>query len=144
MRQIVVVTQADAQKALDALSAGKDFAAVAREKSTAPEAAHGGDLGYFAMGDMPAEFNVVFGMQKGGISGIIKSPYGYHVFKLKDRRKAGRISLDEAYREIAEKIRKERRDNAAEAWIKELRSRTKFEVNYEALNQRQLSFTEQL
>ena len=70
-------------------TAGTDFRQLAREKSTAPEAERGGDLGYFAMGDMPAEFNVVFGMQKGGVSGIVKSPYGYHIFKLEDKRKAG-------------------------------------------------------
>jgi parvulin-like peptidyl-prolyl isomerase len=133
VRQIVVATQAEAQKALDELNAGKDFAALAREKSTAPEAGQGGDLGYFAMGDMPGEFNVVFGMQKGGVSGIIKSPYGYHIFKLIDRRKAGRVSLEEAYRDIAEKLRKEKEDQRYEAWITELRARTKFEVNYDAL-----------
>ncbi len=133
VRQIVLTNEADAMNALNALNAGKDFATLAREKSTAPEAERGGDLGYFAMGDMPAEFNVVFGMQKGGVSGIIKSPYGYHIFKLEDRRKAGRISLDEAYRQIADKLRKEKEDRRYEVWITELRARTKFEVNYEAL-----------
>jgi peptidyl-prolyl cis-trans isomerase C len=85
------------------------------------------------MGDMPGEFNVVFGMQKGDISGIVKSPYGYHIFSLEDRRKAGRISLDEAYPEIAEKLRRQKEDRRYNAWLKELRSRTKFEVNYKAL-----------
>ena len=133
VRQIVVATEGEAMNVLNELNAGKDFAALARQKSTAPEAERGGDLGYFAMGDMPGEFNVVFGMQKGGVSGIIRSPYGYHIFKLEDRRKAGRIPLEEAYRDIAEKLRKEKEDRRYEAWITELRGRTKFEVNYDAL-----------
>jgi peptidyl-prolyl cis-trans isomerase C len=135
VRQIVVGTEAEAQKVMEVLQSGADFAAVARERSTAPEAEHGGDLGYFALGDMPAEFNVVFSLAKGGISGIVKSPYGFHIFKLEDKRSAGKISLDEAYKEIAEKLRKEKEDRRYKQWLKELRSRTKFEVNYEALEQ---------
>jgi peptidyl-prolyl cis-trans isomerase C len=136
VRQIVVASEEEAKKVMELLQAkDADFAAVAREKSTAPEAEKGGDLGYFAMGDMPAEFNVVFGLPKHGISGIVKSPYGFHIFKLEDKRKPGRISLDEAYKEIAEKLRREKEDIRYKQWLKELRSRTKFEVNYQALEQ---------
>jgi peptidyl-prolyl cis-trans isomerase C len=135
VRQIVVDTESDARKALQLLHSGVDFGSVARQKSTAPEAERGGDLGYFAMGDMPAEFNVVFRLQKGERSGIVKSPYGYHIFKLEDRRKAGRLSLEEASREITEKMRREKEEKRYRAWLKELRSRTKFEVNYQTLTE---------
>jgi peptidyl-prolyl cis-trans isomerase C len=135
VRQIVVATEEEARKVVELLQAGNDFAATAREKSTAPEAENGGDLGYFAMGDMPAEFNVVFGMAKGGVSGIVKSPYGFHIFKLEDTRRAGRTGLDEASKDIAEKLRREKEDVRYKQWLKELRSRTKFEVNYQALGQ---------
>ncbi len=133
VRQIVVGSEAEAQRVMETLQSGADFATVAHEKSTAPEAEHGGDLGYFAMGDMPAEFNVVFSLSQGGISGIVKSPYGFHIFKLEDKRHAGKISLDEAYKEIAEKLRREKEDRRYKQWLTELRSRTKFEVNYQAL-----------
>ena len=133
VRQIVVATEEEAEHVLELLHTGADFAAVARKRSTAPEAVNGGDLGYFAMGEMPAEFNVVFSLPKGGTSGIVKSPYGYHIFKLVDQRHAGKISLEEAYKEIAEKLRREKEDNRYRQWLKELRSRTKFEVNYKAL-----------
>jgi peptidyl-prolyl cis-trans isomerase C len=132
-RQIVVATEPEARKVMELLQAGTDFAAVAREKSTAPEAVNGGDLGYFAKGEMPAEFNVVFGLPKGGTSGIVKTPYGYHLFKLEDKRRAGKISFEEAYKEIAEKLRQGKEDKRYQQWLKELRSRTKFEVNYQAL-----------
>ena len=135
VRQIVVSTEGEARKVEELLQAGTDFAALAREKSTAPEAERGGDLGYFAMGEMPAEFNVVFGLPKGGISGIVKSPYGFHVFKLEEKRRAGRMSLEEASRSITEKLRREKEDRRYKQWLKELRARTKFEVNYEALRQ---------
>jgi peptidyl-prolyl cis-trans isomerase C len=135
VRQIVVVTEEEARKVEERLRAGTDFAALAREKSTAPEAERGGDLGYFAMGDMPAEFNVVFGLPKGGISGVVKSPYGFHIFKLEDKRRAGKVGLDEVSKGIAEKLRREKEDARYKQWLKELRARTKFEVNYKALEQ---------
>ena len=97
VRQIVVATEEEAQKVLDKLLNEKaDFAALARQKSTAPEAETGGDLGFFAMGEMPGEFNVVFGLPRGGISSVVKSPYGYHIFKLEEKRKAGKLGLEEA------------------------------------------------
>jgi peptidyl-prolyl cis-trans isomerase C len=133
-RQIVVATEEEAKKVMERLQEeGANFAAIAREKSTAPEAEKGGDLGYFARGDMPTEFNVVFSLPKGGMSGIVKSAYGFHIFMLEDRRKAGSISLEEASKQITEKLRREKEDKLYRAWLKELRSRTKFEVNYQAL-----------
>ncbi len=132
-RQIVSATEADAKKVMETLKAGNDFSAVARQKSTAPEAERGGDLGYFGRGDMPGEFNVVFTLEKNGISGIVKSPYGYHIFKLEDIRKAGRISVDDAYPEIAERLRREKEDKRYNVYIKALRAGTKLEVNYKAL-----------
>jgi peptidyl-prolyl cis-trans isomerase C len=133
VRQIVLETQQEAQKVLDELRAGADFATVARKRSTAPEAEEGGDLGYFAMGDMPGEFNVVFGLPRGGVSGVVKSPYGYHIFKLENKRKAGRIPFEEAAPGIAEKLRQQKQDERYQQWLRELRERTKFVVNYQGL-----------
>ena len=87
------------------------------------------------LGEMPAEFNVVFGLPPGGISGIVKSPYGYHIFRLEDRRKAGTISIADASREIADRLRHDKQDARYKQWLKVLRARTKFEVNYQALEQ---------
>ena len=134
VRQIVVATAEEAQKLLDQLQNEKaDFAALAKRMSTAPEAEEGGILPYFAMGDMPGEFNVVFGLPKGGISGVVKSPYGFHIFKLEDKRRAGRLGLEEATREITEKLQRQKQDERYNLWMTELRGRTKFVVNYEAL-----------
>jgi peptidyl-prolyl cis-trans isomerase C len=133
VRQIVVATEQEAQQLLNQLLAGADFAALAKHRSTAPEAAEGGDLGYFAMGEMPGEFNVVFGLPKGGISSVVKSPYGFHIFKLENRRKSGKLSLEEAWRDIAEKLEHHKMDDRYQLWLKELRGRTKFVVNYQGL-----------
>ena len=133
VRQIVTASEAEAEAVLAELQKGADFAELAKKRSTAPEAEEGGDLGYFAMGEMPGEFNVVFGLPKGGVSGVVKSPYGFHVFKLESKRKAGRISLEEAAGDIAERLRLQKQDERYQRWLTELRSRTKFVVNYQGL-----------
>jgi peptidyl-prolyl cis-trans isomerase C len=133
VRQIVVDTEQEARQVLDLLQTRSDFSALAREKSTAPEAERGGDLGYFAMGEMPLEFNVVFGLPVGGISGIVKSPYGFHIFQLVAKRPAGKVSFNEVSKDITEKLSREKEDQRYKEWLDGLRARTKFEVNYQAL-----------
>jgi peptidyl-prolyl cis-trans isomerase C len=135
VRQIVLATEQEARTVLEELRAGADFATLARSKSTAPEAEDGGDLGYFAMGEMPGEFNVVFGLPRGGVSGVVKSPYGFHIFKLEGKRKAGLISLEEATPTISERIRQQKQDERYRQWLQELRGRTKFVVNYQGLSE---------
>lgn len=135
VRQIVVSTEAEAVGLLEQLRGGADFVALAKKKSTAPEAETGGDLGYFARGEMPAEFNLVFGLRKGELSTVVKSPYGFHIFRLEDRKPAGMRSLDEVSEEIAKALLQEKQDVRFRQWLKELRSRTKFEVSYQALAQ---------
>lgn len=133
VRQIVVTTEAEAHALLAQARQGADFASLARERSTAPEASRGGDLGYFARGEMPSEFNIVFQLRLGELSGVVKSPYGYHLFKLEDRRQPGRRGLDDVSDAITQKLQQEKQDALYRRWMKELRSRTKFEVNYQAL-----------
>jgi peptidyl-prolyl cis-trans isomerase C len=137
VRQIVVATEQEAQRLLDQVLAGADFAELARQRSTAPEAAEGGDLGYFAMGEMPGEFNVVFGLPKGGVSTVVKSAYGFHIFKLENKRRPGKVPIDEAWKDIAEKLEHRKQDERYQQFLRELRNRTTFVVNYEGLQEGQ-------
>lgn len=48
-------------------------------------ASQGGDLGYFAQGDMVKEFeDAVLKLKPGETSGIVQTEYGYHIIKLVD------------------------------------------------------------
>ena len=111
--------------------------AAAAVELAAPEAAEGGDLGYFAMGEMPGEFNVVFGLPKGGVSTVVKSAYGFHIFKLENKRRPGKVPIDEAWKDIAEKLEHRKQDERYQQFLRELRNRTKFVVNYEGLQEGQ-------
>jgi peptidyl-prolyl cis-trans isomerase D len=77
-----------AQKALDEVKGGADFAAVAKKASEDQgSAAQGGDLGCFPRGRMVPEFeNAAFALDVGQTSDLVKSQYGYHVIRVTSRR----------------------------------------------------------
>jgi len=86
-RHILVKTEEDALDIIERLNRGSDFAELAKEKSTGPSGAQGGDLGYFSKGQMVPEFDkVVFELKKGDISEPVKTQFGWHVIKIEDKR----------------------------------------------------------
>ncbi len=83
--------RAAAEAALERLRGGEEFAALARELSQDPLTAdNGGDLGFFARGEMYESFEeVAFGGPVGQLAGITETPYGLHVLEVTDSRPAG-------------------------------------------------------
>ncbi|MBO3802565.1 MAG: peptidyl-prolyl cis-trans isomerase [Candidatus Brockarchaeota archaeon] len=79
---ILVKTEREAEAVLDRLKKGEKFANVAREVSICPSGKRGGDLGTFGRGKMVKEFETAaFALQKGQVSPVVKTKFGYHVIK---------------------------------------------------------------
>jgi peptidyl-prolyl cis-trans isomerase C len=79
---ILVKSEKEAQTAMERLKNGEKFANVAREISLCPSAKRGGDLGTFGRGKMVREFEqAAFALQKGQISPIVKTKFGYHILR---------------------------------------------------------------
>ncbi|MCE9582363.1 MAG: peptidylprolyl isomerase [Planctomycetes bacterium] len=71
-----------AGKALKRITDGEDFAKVAADLSDCPSKARGGDLGTFGRGQMaPAFEDTAFSLAPGQVSGIVETPFGFHVIK---------------------------------------------------------------
>lgn len=86
---ILVKTQAEAEEIIKELDAGKDFAALAKEKSTDPSAAaNGGDLGFFAKGQMVPEFEAAaFALKPGEYTKTpVQTQFGFHVIRKEEER----------------------------------------------------------
>ena len=79
---ILVKSESEAKAVLERLRKGGKFSAVAKAVSRCPSGKKGGDLGVFTRGKMVKEFeNAAFALQKGQVSGIIKTQFGYHIIK---------------------------------------------------------------
>jgi peptidyl-prolyl cis-trans isomerase D len=80
--------RAIAQRLLDEVKAGGDFAAIARKSSEDQgSAANGGDLGCFPPGRMVREVDdAVFDLEPGQVSGLVKSAFGYHIIRLTSKK----------------------------------------------------------
>lgn len=85
---ILVKTPEEAKKCEEMLAKGSDFAALAKEVSTDPGSKEkGGALGYFSKADVdPTFFKAAFETPAGKISAAVKTPYGYHIIKVEDKK----------------------------------------------------------
>ncbi|MCF4099493.1 peptidylprolyl isomerase [Maritalea mediterranea] len=104
-RHILVETEDAAQAIVDELNGGADFAELAKEKSTGPSGAQGGDLGYFSQGDMvPEFFNAANALETGNISGPVQSQFGWHVIKLEDRKAAEPPAFEQVRPQVRQRV----------------------------------------
>lgn len=73
---------------IDRINKGEDFAKLASELTEDPSGKqNGGDLDYFTKEQMVPEFSTIaFQLDKGQISGPIKTQFGWHVLKVEDKR----------------------------------------------------------
>lgn len=93
----ILVASEDEAKAVKArLEAGEDFATVAKEVSTDPGAANGGDLGWFGPGMMVEPFETaVAAMEPGSLSDPVQTQFGWHIVNLIETREKPVPTLDE-------------------------------------------------
>lgn len=94
--------------------AGKEFAELAKKLSEDPSAVQGGDVGWFAQGQLLTSLDApIFVLKKGEVSGVLETPSGYHIFKVEETREGKTKSLKEATEEIVRAIKAERGKNDA-------------------------------
>lgn len=76
-----------AEEVLAKAKGGEDFAELAKEYSEdSSNAENGGELGAFTYDQMVEEFSkAAFALDKGEISGIVESEFGYHIIKVTDK-----------------------------------------------------------
>ena len=102
-----------AEKVLQQIRDGGDFAALATENSDdTGSAASGGDLGFFAKGAMvPAFEKAVFELQSGEDSGLVRSQFGYHIIRLTDIKTAEIPALEDVREELVAELKQREIDD---------------------------------
>lgn len=86
-----------------------DFARLAKENSQDPGSAErGGDLDFFGKGMMVKQFeDSAYKLQKGQISDVVESEFGYHIIQVTDIKPGGVRTLDQVKDEIGAEIKKQ-------------------------------------
>ncbi|MBI1821435.1 MAG: peptidyl-prolyl cis-trans isomerase [Nitrospirae bacterium] len=128
IRQILLPNEKEANEVRQALLKGEDFAKMAAEKSVSPDKGLGGDVGVLTADQMPEGFEVTLTLPIGIISPVIKTSYGYHIFKVEERRKERVIPLTEENPKIKTLLFQEKRDKQFAKWAIELRNRTEIKI----------------
>lgn len=118
LRQIVVEKEDDSKRILEELKKGQSFERLAREFSIGPEAKAGGDAGWIEKGTLEA-FDSAFSLGVGKRSEIVKSPYGFHIFEVIDKRPASQLNFDQARATILQTLRAEREREQYLSWLKQ-------------------------
>ncbi len=114
------------RKAEAEIEEGKAFEEVADQYSDC--AGNGGDLGYFARGQMVDEFDaVVFNMEPGSRSPVFRTPFGFHIAKLHDKKPARTRNLQEASEDIKEALLQRKRTKAVENFVDRLKAEADIE-----------------
>jgi peptidyl-prolyl cis-trans isomerase C/foldase protein PrsA len=128
--QIAVRTPEEAKSVLDQLRAGAPFDKVARQVGISPDARSGGDLGWFSKGTMPKAFDeTCFSLASNKISGVVTSPYGYHVFKLLGRRAPRTRKFEEVKAEVERRVTADKRAQAERQLLQQLRSGAEIKID---------------
>jgi parvulin-like peptidyl-prolyl isomerase len=68
-------------------------------------------------------------MEVGEISEIIKSPYGFHIFKLEEKIEPRQIPFEEAKARVIQDLRQKKGEEEYQRWFKGLKGKAKVKVN---------------
>lgn len=105
-RHILVETEDAARALIAELDGGADFVQLAKDRSTGPSGANGGDLGYFTAGRMVPEFSAVaFALTPGDYTHApVKTQFGWHVIKVEDERETEQPSFAELEQQLRQQL----------------------------------------
>jgi peptidyl-prolyl cis-trans isomerase C len=122
-RHILVATEEEAKTALKRLMGGEEFATIAKEMSKDP-GSEGGDLGWFTKDRMVPEFaDAAFKLEVGQVSDPVKSPFGWHIIEVLDKRQKTFPPFDQ----VKEQVTRYVVQKAQTALVADLRKTAKIE-----------------
>jgi len=125
-RHILVKSEEDAKAIIAELSAGADFTELAKTKSTGPSGPQGGDLGWFAAGQMVAPFSeAVIALEDNKFTlAPVKTQFGYHVIL----REGSRAQTPPPFESVKERIRPMLQRQKLQGFMEGLRQQATVEI----------------
>ena len=133
-QQIVVKALDEAKRLQQQLSAGKKFSELARRYSLSPDAKVGGDLGLVPRGVMPSQFDdVLFRLGVGQVSDVVSTDYGFHLFKVLEKKAPRKKDLIEVRAQIEQRLLAKLKEEGQREFLKALRAKADVKINDQAL-----------
>ncbi|MGL6161635.1 peptidylprolyl isomerase [Microbulbifer sp.] len=116
-------------EALSRVKRGEDFGEVAQEMSEDKiSAGKGGDLGWMKEGSVAESFSkAAFALSPGEVSGVVTTPFGFHVIKLVEGPQVVRQSQESVEGDIRYHLRQQAKDEES----RRLRASVNLKVNLE-------------
>ena len=116
------VKRTEAEKILEQLKNGEDFAGIAKASSEGIKAAEGGDMGWNKPGDLRSELAAaVASLKPGEISGIVETDEEFYILKLEDHKDAGMVPFEEVRQSIDDELKQQEGERLYTAWTERLR-----------------------
>ena len=122
----------EARKKIDTIAArlkkGEDFAALAKEFSTCPSSAKGGNLGFFRRGQMVKPFEeAAFSLKPGEVSAVVETRFGFHVIKVIEKKPETTLTLDEVREDLEQQLKQQKVRRDMGKYVAELKAKAKVE-----------------
>ena len=106
--ELKAAKKAEAEKVLSLVKNGTDFAKLASKYSEDSSKSNGGDLGFFSRGKMVQPFeDSVFSLKQGEVSGLVETPFGYHIIKIEEIKPEKTQSFEEVRGAIRKELEKQ-------------------------------------
>ena len=134
--QLLVEEAEEADQLRKDLTADKSrFEELARAHSVGPEAANGGHLGAFRRGELPVSFErEVFGIKKGTLTPVVKTDFGFHIFRVDQTFPARDLPLKDVEEVIRVELMRQKSDEALALFMDDLEQRYPVWVDTEQLD----------
>ena len=129
LRHLVLGSEKEAADFSVALRAGADFAKLAGSVSLdAATKERGGDLGFVSRGILAPEIEkAVFALKAGELGPVVRTPQGFHLFRVEESRAAKPAALDEVRADLRKALLADRLAQAWPGYLQELRAKAKVE-----------------
>lgn len=134
IRQIIVDSELVLREVLTRLAQGESFEKIASTYNIGKFKEDGGNLGYIRRGQLARSFSqfeeAAFSLKnKGDVSDVIRTPYGYHIIRLEDMRGSNLRPLDQVRDKIRRILEPKKKQEAYLRYLKELKSKSRIMIN---------------
>lgn len=132
IRSNEITSTTDAKQKLSQLRTritnGEKFEDLAKAFSDDATATKGGDLGWLNPGETVPEFEKAMDALKiGEISGVIQTPFGFHLIRVDARRKQD-VTLERARFKLRNELKQRKAEEQYEDWMRQMRDRAHVDI----------------